>query len=243
MWDFDLQLRFAKSMSDAFFGMASMAVGAASEVQQKALSALDDRPAEQTAAATPLNAFGAFDWWSAFFPQAAATTAPSTPTAFAWPAAVYPGLPSWPSFPSYSAQNPWGQNPWGQHTWSQALDAASGLQQVAANSFAGADMIRSFWPSAAWQPFTWTMYKWPMTAMMISAGVPHAVASPAADAGMATMDAVDCAREQASLIFAFFGGETANGATPNARRSGPLGAMTLFDFLPWYRPSEVPAAA
>lgn len=230
MWDFDLQLRFAKSMSDALFGMASMAVGAASEVQQKALHALDDRSSPPIAEASPFDPFGAFGWWSAFLPQSASATALSTPSAFSWPA-VFPAMPSWPGFPPHVEQNP----------WSAAMTAAGEFQQMAANSMAGADMIRSFWPAAAWQPFTWTMYKWPMTAMMISAGVPHAVASPAADAGMATMDAVDAAREQASLIFAYFGGDTAKGVTPS--NAWPLGPMALFDFMPWYRPFQGSAAA
>lgn len=230
VWDFDLQMRFAKSMSDAFFGMASMAVGAASEVQQKALQAIDDRPAAEGTAVSPLDPFGAFGWWSAFLPQNASTTALSTPSVFSWPA-VFPEMPSWPGFPSHAEQNP----------WSAAVTAAGGFQQMAANSMAGADIIKSFWPAAAWQPFTWTMYKWPMTAMMISAGVPHAVASPAADAGMATMDAVDCAREQASQIFAFFGGDTTKASAPS--NVWPRGPMTLFDFAPWYRPFQGSAAA
>ena len=230
MWDFDLQLRFAKSMSDAFFGVASMAIGAASEVQQKALQSIDERPTPRVAEASPFDPFGAFGWWPAFFPQDNFTTALPVPSAFTWPG-VFPAMPFWPGLPSPVEQN----------RWTAAMTAASGFQQMAANNMAGADMIKSFWPAAAWQPFTWTMYKWPMTAMMISAGVPHAVASPAADAGMATMDAVDCAREQASLMFAFFGGDTAKATAPS--NVWPLGPMALFDYLPWYTPSQGSPAA
>ena len=221
-------MRFAKSMNDAFFGFASMAVGAVSEVQQNAMQAFDDADSTTTVppVASPLDPFGVLSWWPAFVPAPSAM-AVATPPVFSW-GQVWPAMQMWPGFSSNDDQNP----------WSAAFGAASGFNQMTANSFAAADMVKSFWPAAAWQPFSWTMYKWPMTAMMVSAGVPHAVASPAADAGMATMDAVDAAREQASLIFAFFGGDTTERATQS--NAWP---MAMFDLLPWYRPFQASAAA
>lgn len=68
----------------------------------------------------------------------------------------------------------------------------------------------AFWPMPASMtlPFPypisfvpWTFYQTPMIAMMVSNGVPYAVAAPTARAGTSAMDAADAAYSQWRLIF------------------------------------------
>ena len=61
--------------------------------------------------------------------------------------------------------------------------------------FAGA-AIPSFWGMSPW-----TMYQGPMVAMMLSYGVPYAVAAPTARASTSAMDAADAACAQWRLVF------------------------------------------
>ena len=49
--------------------------------------------------------------------------------------------------------------------------------------------------------FPWTVYQGPMMAMMLSYGVPYAVAAPTARASTSAMDAADAACTQWRLVF------------------------------------------
>lgn len=54
---------------------------------------------------------------------------------------------------------------------------------------------------AFWGATPWTFYQGPMVAMMLSYGVPYAVAAPTARAGTSAMDAADAACAQWRLVF------------------------------------------
>jgi hypothetical protein len=54
---------------------------------------------------------------------------------------------------------------------------------------------------AFWGITPWTMYQAPMVAMMLSYGVPYAVAAPTARASTSAMDAADAACAQWRLVF------------------------------------------
>ncbi len=78
-----------------------------------------------------------------------------------------------------------------------------GAQQAVAASraFPGGD---SFWPAsipAAWGTTPWALYQGPMMAMMLSYGIPYAVAAPTARASTSAMDAADAACTQWRLVF------------------------------------------
>ena len=78
-----------------------------------------------------------------------------------------------------------------------------GAQQSVAASrvFPGGD---AFWPASAqafWGTAPWTLYQGPMMAMMLSYGIPYAVAAPTARASTSAMDAADAACTQWRLVF------------------------------------------
>jgi hypothetical protein len=59
-----------------------------------------------------------------------------------------------------------------------------------------AAVIPTFWGMSPW-----TMYQGPMVAVMLSYGVPYAVAAPTARASTSAMDAADAACAQWRLVF------------------------------------------
>ncbi|MFA5957435.1 hypothetical protein [Hyphomicrobium sp.] len=61
---------------------------------------------------------------------------------------------------------------------------------------------------AFWAATPWTFYQAPMMAMMLSYGVPYAVAAPTARASTSAMDAADAACEQWRLVFGSAEGQT-----------------------------------
>ncbi|WP_052699140.1 hypothetical protein [Hyphomicrobium sp. 99] len=78
-----------------------------------------------------------------------------------------------------------------------------GAQQsvTASRVFPGGD---SFWPAsvqAFWGTTPWSLYQGPMMAMMLSYGIPYAVAAPTARASTSAMDAADAACTQWRLVF------------------------------------------
>jgi hypothetical protein len=52
-----------------------------------------------------------------------------------------------------------------------------------------------------WGMSPWSFYQGPLIAMMLSYGVPYAVAAPTARASTSAMDAADCACTQWRLVF------------------------------------------
>ena len=71
------------------------------------------------------------------------------------------------------------------------------------------DIVASFW---TWPTSQWAFFQTPMTAMMMSAGLPYNVASPSAKASTSAMDVADAAAKQMDNVFAAYrndGGHTA----------------------------------
>jgi len=86
---------------------------------------------------------------------------------------------------------------------SASLACWPGAQQsiIASRVFPGG---APFWPAsipAAWGTTPWALYQGPMMAMMLSYGIPYAVAAPAARASTSAMDAADAACTQWRLVF------------------------------------------
>ncbi len=89
------------------------------------------------------------------------------------------------------------------------------------------DMMKIYWSMPA---MPWTLYQAPMTAMFVSAGMPYAIAAPAARASAAAMDAADAARLQTIQAFDAYSSYRSDGghasaqvimwpfADPNAKR-------------------------
>jgi hypothetical protein len=122
-----------------------------------------------------------------------------------------PDQPMWTAW--FGNWAPMAQAPAPQIDWMQswlAMASACSLpylpgQQVApmTTAFAAGNSQWSLPPSilAFWGVSPWTFYQGPMMAMMLSHGVPYAVAAPTARASTSAMDAADAACMQWRLVF------------------------------------------
>ncbi len=215
MLDFAIQMRFFKSASDAYFEGVSTAMAAAAVWQDEALAHAGY--AEAKPAPVPFNPFDPMSWWQppaapkpSFFGMASAPfgTSAAPWNAFQWPMPfLFPwataggfGMPSafpnmFPtSFPtafsaSFPTSFPGSTSPMMPNPWA-AFDAG-----------AMAPMMQMM---SMWSPLSWTMWQMPITAMMMSAGMPYSVACPAARASTASLDAMDAARDQVLHVFSAY---------------------------------------
>ncbi|MFA5899593.1 MAG: hypothetical protein WC829_10820 [Hyphomicrobium sp.] len=74
-------------------------------------------------------------------------------------------------------------------------------------------------PMTAWLtmfPFAAPTQAWPMAFMMMSSGVPHAIAWPTAEANVAVLDAADVARRSIKQAFASYQSEGGHATSANA---------------------------
>lgn len=227
MWDLELHMRMMRSSTDAMFGFASAAMAAATEWQDHMTRTMIE---PEPVAAPVFDPMSPMSWWSAFLPGSSVPLpfAPSAPN-FTSPLFQFASLmQAWPQSTAWS--NPWTKtDPW----TSMSLAFNPYAQSTPAAGFGVADMMqasmawRQMWPA-----FTWTVYQLPMTAMIMSAGVPHSVASPAAKASAATLDAVDAAREQASRVFSAYRSDGGHASAQILEWPG----MKMLAMLPWVAP-------
>lgn len=188
MYDFDQHVRFITRATEAAFGYAALSMAAAGAWQDQAL---DQNPRASSAQTQP-DMFNPFSW------MAAAWQAPMQP----W-LGVFPGFAAIPGFapmrsefgasffdtpvaqPFAQCAKPFGMSPsagaW-QRDWSDA-------------------MIACCW---AWPQASWMMWHQPMTAALMSYGMPYPVASQAARANAAAMDAADAARDTFKFEFSSY---------------------------------------
>jgi hypothetical protein len=93
--------------------------------------------------------------------------------------------------------------PWVEIFWRQSMDfMPSG--KSALGGFPQANPAAMFGPFWNWAATPWTFMQTPLTAMMMSAGLPYNVASPSAKAGTAAMDAADAAHKQMEHVFSAY---------------------------------------
>lgn len=190
MFDFDLQMRFMKSAMDAWTGYAAASTAAFEAWQREAQQVLTGKVASKPAAFDMTNA-NPFMWWMNAFSGAQPMKSPAADFGagffqfapqFATPFANPFASTAQPSFafPNFAA------TPW---------------------TSAWTDMLQSCcwsWPQASW-----ALYQTPMTAMLMSAGMPYSVAEPTARANAASMDAADAARLSFNNMYSSF--QTAGG--------------------------------
>lgn len=170
MLDFNLQMRFWRSVTDALIYSTDAAFAAAAAWQDEVLASAEKPsvPASQNAA-VPANPWA---WWLGG--QSLSTAAMP-----AWPAPMWPMAAFLPDF------------------WRPAAVPVAFAPAFPGAAFGGQ---MPFWP---W-PVAWASMQMPLTVMMVSAGVPYAIASPSAKAGTAVMDAADAAREQMGKIYSAY---------------------------------------
>ena len=240
MFNFDCQMRFWKSATDAAFGYASATLAAVTVMQdglQGQLAVGDSKGASASAAepssfdpfnpfAVPLqwwgpqqpsNAFTPFatgampDFFSAFFPSAV------QPAAQVWNPFSFAGMPALPFFDPTSFLT-------STHFSNQLFDSSWSSQWT--------EMMRSY----GWvvpQP-SWTLWQHPMTGALMAAGMPYSVASPTARANASAMDAADAVRDGFNKAFSSYhsdGGHAAAHAAP-APTALPVDLMSMM-MAPW----------
>lgn len=67
-----------------------------------------------------------------------------------------------------------------------------------------AQWAKMFAPYFPWPAMTWAYMQTPLTAMLVSQGMPYTVAAPSAKASTCAMDAADAAREQMENVYAAY---------------------------------------
>ncbi|MEQ1650989.1 MAG: hypothetical protein ABL897_00720 [Hyphomicrobium sp.] len=220
MLDFDLQVRFWRGVTDAMMHNTEAAIAAASEWQDQMLRADKGKPSLANAA-SPAFGFGVWPWttasstsqasmwwlgpWQQFASPWTGQSSPSSAapragfncmTPFASMSPMFdmtPWFNMWFS-QSLSAWSPQAKSasPWGT-AWSPAW--GFGTQPATSNPFA------AFWP---FQMLPFSYMQMPLTAMLMSAGMPYKVASPSAKASTSAMDAAEAARQQMEKVYSAY---------------------------------------
>jgi hypothetical protein len=206
MLDPQLQERFARRCADAAFGYQAASTAAYAAFTEHVLNFWSD------ALKTPREEAQTWNWP---MPSAAPPAAPAPFNPFAafmlpWATPPMPPKPQAPAVPA---------NPWeamlaftNAMTGAMAPVGSSALMAVpGANPFANSML--------AW----WSMFPtanqsaaWPMAFMMMSSGVPHAVAWPTAEANAAVMDAADAATQSIKQVMASYRTDSGHGAASSA---------------------------
>ena len=171
MFDCALHFRFLQKATEAMFEMGQASVAAALACQKRVY---DDMTPADLLPLEPVNPWEAWlrDW------------GPSAPTATPIQADL---MRSWFEMASACSLAYWSgpQPAQPAQTWSRTFGMG-----------AFPSPLQAFWGVSPW-----TFYQGPMVAMMLSYGVPYAVAAPTARASTSAMDAADAACSQWRLIF------------------------------------------
>jgi hypothetical protein len=189
VFDFDLQLKFWRGMTDAMLHGTQATLAAASSFQDHVLAHDAARPETGSRVANRgARPYSVGLWWlgpwqalwtgnagSQFRNPYASLFPMMDPSA--WTTLFSPT--AWPTVCGTSNQWPqWGQGP------------AAALGPLA-----------SIWP---WSTMGWAAMQTPFTAMLVSAGMPYKVASPSAKASTAALDAAHAARQQMDKVYSAY---------------------------------------
>jgi hypothetical protein len=190
VYDFDLQLRFWRGVTDAYWHGTEAALAASQAWRDEVLSPKVEakKPAPPPFPLMDLTLWG----WPA--PNAKPSTASS---------AVNPFMVN-PFTANPFMANPFmNMMPWVEIFWRQSMEAWPKSQPtwngIPQPNFPA--MLMPFW---GWAATPWGFMQTPLTAMMMNAGFPYTVASPSAKAGTAAMDAADAARQQMEKVFSAY---------------------------------------
>jgi hypothetical protein len=222
MLDPELQRRFARSCSDAALGYSTASTAAYAAFADQVVNfwsgvlqppapikpepELWRWPVPLTPAPAPAPSMSAFN--------------PFNP--FAWmlppPKPVAPPAPTMPTNP-FDAMTMFAN----AMTGTLSAMSATPVRQVASPAN----------PMTAWLtmfPFAAPAAAWPMAFMMMSSGVPHAIAWPTAEANAAVLDAAETARRSIKQVFASYQSE--GGHAGGANSWPPMNMLTLMAAIP-----------
>lgn len=222
MLDPELQQRFARRCAEAAFGYSAAGTAACAAFADQVLgfwSSLLQPPAPPK----PKAELDLFRWPLPLVPAPAPAPAPPAlfnPFAWALPPAP-PAPPKTPSLPT----NPWEAMAQFAEVMGNAMSAMSPTPVRPAPTPTN--------PMSAWvaaMPFTPPAAAWPMAFMMMSSGVPHAVAWPTAEANVAVLDAAETARRSVKQAFASY--QTESGHAAGGGVWPPVDMLTMFAVVP-----------
>jgi len=228
MLDPQLQQRFARSCAEAAFGYSAASAAAYAAFADQVLGFWSS-----VLGATPTKAEPRSELWrwpmpltpADFLPAPKPSPAPTNPFAglpfnpFAW------SLPAVPQPASAAPQNPLANPMTANPIMAGPMAAMAMFAETvtgAMSAMSGApvkSIADTANPMRAWLsmfPFAKQSAAWPMAVVMISSGVPHAVAWPAAEANIAALDAAEAARQSFKQAFASHQGNDGHAAGGNA---------------------------
>lgn len=171
LFDCALHFRFLQKATEAMFEMGQASVAAALACQKRIYDEMT--PEALRPPAPPA--------WTSWFGD--------------WPA-VPPTRPPARTQPQADLMQSW----LAMATACSSYWSADQITQTA-RTFSPAQMALPPAVQAFWGVTPWTFYQGPMVAMMLSYGVPYAVAAPTARASTSAMDAADAACTQWRLVF------------------------------------------
>jgi hypothetical protein len=211
MLDPELQKRFARSCAEAAFGYSAASTAAYAAIADQVLS-----------------------FWSGVLQP---TPPKPEPLPWQWPVPLVPQAAPPPGFDPFSwarpqapAPSPLPSNPF--EAMAAFANAMSGAL-AAMSSTPVRPMASAANPMAAWltmMPFAAPTAAWPMAYVMMSSGVPHAVAWPTAEANAAVLEAADAATRSIKKVFASYQAEGGHAAGGNVWP--PLDMLTLMTAVP-----------
>jgi hypothetical protein len=214
MLDPDLQRRFARHCADAAFGYSAATTAAYAAFADQVLNFWSGVLQPEAAKREP-------DLWRWPVPTPAKPAA-SAANPFAWMLpAVRPAAAPAPALPT----NPWEAMAAFADAMSTTLSAMSATPVKSVTGPAN--------PMTAWLslfPFAAPSPAWPMAVIMMSSGVPQAVAWPTAEANVAVLDAAEVARRSIKKAFASY--QTDGGHAAGGNVWPPLEMLTLMAVVP-----------
>lgn len=222
MIDPDLQQKFTRRCTDAAFGYSTASTAAYAAMADQVLNF----------------------WSSVLQPPAAKRQPDPPPSLWNWPVPLQPEPPAQPSMalfnpfawmlppppPPKPAPTALPINPF------EAMTAFANAMSGALSAMSATPvrpLSQSTNPMLAWLttlPFASAPASWPMAFMMMSSGVPHAVAWPTAEANAAVMDAADAATQSIKNVFANY--HTGSGHASSSGTWPPTNMLTLMAMVP-----------
>jgi hypothetical protein len=218
MLDPDLQQRFTRGCTDAAFGYSAASTAAYAAFADQVMnfwSGVLQPPRREP------------EIWRWPVPMAPTPALAPFAMPFAW------ALPQAP-VPAPLPANPWEAMTAFASAMSSALGAMSApAPKSLANPFAMPVTNPMANPMSAWLamfPFASPPSAWPMAFMMMSSGVPHAVAWPTAKANAAVLDAAGAATQSIRKVFASYQTEGGHAASPGTWPHADM--LTLMTMVP-----------
>lgn len=207
MFDYDLQVRFWRGLTDAMMHSTDASLATASAWQSAYLQSSDAaKPAPVpvapalTAASSPVSFWWLGPWQSMMSAAGSVASNVASPMCAPTPRMIT-------STPTAMAMNPW-LGAWMQMFVRMPTAPVPQMQPADFWKYWGASPAKvfagpfaSFWP---WSAMRWDHVQSPITAMFMSVGMPFAIAAPSAKASTAALDAAHAAREQMDKLYAVY---------------------------------------